>query len=164
MRVFVTNHALSGVLIGRLLKDRPGTALLAGVASHLALDMVPHWGCSVAKLGKKRSYQQKRPSTSFLTAAKRDGVLGLMTMAAATIAVERPARVSTVAAMTAAILLDLDKPLFYFFGITPFPSVVQRLHGWVQNESPDGLSNELRVGFAFASADLFTIVRGRHRG
>ena len=43
--MFVTNHVLSGVLIGRPLKKRPGTALLAGVASHLVLDAIPHWGC-----------------------------------------------------------------------------------------------------------------------
>ncbi len=43
--MFVTNHVLSGVVIGRLLERHPVTAFVAGVGSHLALDMVPHWGC-----------------------------------------------------------------------------------------------------------------------
>jgi hypothetical protein len=43
--MFVTNHVLSGVLIGKVLADRPAAALAVGVASHLALDAVPHWGC-----------------------------------------------------------------------------------------------------------------------
>ena len=59
--MFVTNHVLSGVLIGRALKKRPGLALLAGVASHLVLDAIPHWGCNPGR-------------AHFLTVAKRDGV------------------------------------------------------------------------------------------
>jgi hypothetical protein len=163
--VFVTNHVLSGVLIGRLLKERPAAALVAGVASHLVLDAVPHWGCRVSKPGKKdRTSEQLGQTPRFLKVAKRDGVLGSVAMVAATLAVERPARTATVAAMTGAVLLDLDKPFVYFFGVNPFPAVVQRLHGWIQNESPGGLSNELRFGCAFAAADLVTVVRARRLG
>jgi hypothetical protein len=163
--VFVTNHVLSGMLVGRLLKNRPGTALVAGIASHLVLDAVPHWGCRVSKLGpKQQSSEQWGPSASFLTMAKRDGVLGLVAMAAGALAVERPARSATLAAMTGAVLLDLDKPLLHFFGVNPFPAVVQRLHGWVQNESPGGMTNEVRFGAAFAVADLLTVVRARRPG
>lgn len=150
--MFVTNHVLSGVLIGRLLKRRPGAALLAGVASHLILDAVPHWGCIRSQAGG---------TERFLTVAKRDGVLGLVAMAAAALAVERPARTATVAAMTGAVLLDLDKPFLHFLGLNPFPAVVQKLHEQIQNESPDGLPNELRFGAAFAVADLLTVVRAR---
>jgi hypothetical protein len=149
--VFVTNHVLSGVLIGRLLKTRPGAALLAGVASHLVLDAMPHWGCSSSEPGR----------ADFLTVAKRDGVLGLAAMASAALAVERSARAATVAAMAGAVLLDLDKPLLHFFGFDPFPGVVQRLHCRIQNESPGGMPNELRVGAAFALADLLTVLRAR---
>jgi len=149
--VFVTNHVLSGVLIGRLLKKRPGTALLAGVASHLVLDAIPHWGCRSAEPGR----------ADFLTVAKRDGVLGLVAMAAATLAVERPARTATVTAMAGAVLFDLDKPFLYFVGFDPFPLVVQRLHRQIQNESRGGMPNELRFGAAFALADLLTLWRAR---
>jgi hypothetical protein len=163
--VFVTNHVLSGMLVGRLFKNRPGTAFVAGIASHLILDAVPHWGCRVSKLGPKEKVSEKSgQSAPFLTMAKRDGVLGLVAMAAGALAVERPARNATVAAMTGAVLLDLDKPLFYFFGVNPFPAVVQSVHGWVQNESPGGMTNELRFGAAFAAADLLTVVRARRPG
>jgi len=163
--VFVTNHVLSGVLIGRLLKRRPVAALLVGVASHLVLDAVPHWGCRVSKPGEKdRTSEPLGQTPRFLRVAKRDGVLGSVAMAAATLAVEKPARPASVAAMAGAVLLDLDKPFVYFFGVNPFPAVVQRLHGWIQNESPGGLSNELRFGCAFAAADLFTVARARRLG
>ena len=150
--MFVTNHVLSGVLIGRLLKRRPGAALIAGVASHLVLDAIPHWGCSSSEPGR----------ADFLTMAKRDGVLGLAAMASVALAVEQPARAATVAAMTGAVLLDLDKPFLHFLGFNPFPAVVQELHDRIQNESRGGMPNELRFGAAFALADLLTILRARH--
>jgi hypothetical protein len=149
--VFVTTHVLSGVLIGRLLKKRPAAALLAGIGSHLVLDAIPHWGCRSGR-------------THFLTVAKRDGVLGLTAMTSMALAVEPSARVAKVSAMAGAVLLDLDKPFVYFFGIDPFPKAVRRLHRRVQNESSDGLPNELRFGFAFAAADIFTILRARRLG
>jgi hypothetical protein len=152
--VFVTNHALSGVLIGRLLRKRPRAAFVAGIASHLVLDAIPHWGCNSSEPGR----------ANFLTVAKRDGVLGLAAMASAVFAVERPARVATLAAMTGAVLLDLDKPFLHFLGVNPFPEVVQRLHNRVQNESPTGLSNELRFGVGFAVADVLTVLRARRIG
>ncbi|HZM57790.1 MAG TPA: hypothetical protein VFC03_22510, partial [Acidimicrobiales bacterium] len=73
--MFVTNHVLSGVLVGQVLADRPAAAAAAafaaafavGVASHLALNAVPHWGCDLAGVdGPER----------FLRVAKRDGLLG----------------------------------------------------------------------------------------
>lgn len=110
--MFVTNHVLSGVAIGRLLERRPVTAFVVGVGSHLALDMVPHWGCAHSTaLGRQ----------SFLRYAKRDGVLGLLTMMCAASAVDRKARTATIAAMAGAVLLDADKPLLHFFGRNPFP-------------------------------------------
>ena len=42
-RVLLTNHVLSGALIGALAR-RPLPAFAAGVASHFVLDAVPHWG------------------------------------------------------------------------------------------------------------------------
>ena len=41
--VLVTNHVLSGAFIGRAAPG-PVSAFAAGVASHFALDAVPHWG------------------------------------------------------------------------------------------------------------------------
>jgi hypothetical protein len=40
--MFVTNHALAGVLIGQVLEENPMAAFAAGVVSHLALDAMPH--------------------------------------------------------------------------------------------------------------------------
>ena len=51
-----------------------------------------------------------------------------------------------VSGMIGAVLLDLDKPSAHFFGRTPFPAAVNRFHGAIQNESPDGLAAEFAWG------------------
>jgi hypothetical protein len=152
MQVFVTNHVLSGIVIGRVLGRRPATAFVVGVGSHLLLDSIPHWSCDKSTDGGRER---------FLKAAKRDGVLGLATMAAATLVADRRVRTATVAAMAGAVLLDLDKPLLYFFRVNPFPRPVQRLHGWVQNESPDGMPSE--VGFGVICAAVSATILSRTR-
>jgi hypothetical protein len=151
--VFVTNHVLSGVLVGRVLKRKPTTAFLVGVGSHLLLDAIPHWGCDrEAPGGEER----------FVKAAKRDGFLGLAVLAIAVAAVDRSARWGTAMAIAGAVLLDLDKPIEYFFGVYPFPDVVARIHGGVQNESYDGMKREFVYGAVLGSAAASTL-GARHR-
>jgi hypothetical protein len=149
--VFVTNHVLSGALIGRRLAGRPVTAFAVGVVSHLVLDATPHWGC-------------RRGDEAFLAVAKRDGVLGLAAMATAALCADRPTRVSTLAGMAGAVLLDLDKPSLYFFGRNPLAGPVQRFHEKIQNESPkNGMRIELGFGLATAATQAITTVAARRR-
>ena len=150
--MFVTNHVLSGVVVGRLLERHPVAAFVVGVGSHLALDMVPHWGC-----GADRALDDDL----FLRYAKRDGVLGLASAACAIGAVPGRARPATVAAIAGAVLLDMDKPMLHFFGRVPFPDWVQRIHGSVQNESTQGLPNEIAFGLSCAALDAVIARRGR---
>jgi len=150
--VFVTNHVLSGVVIGRALNGRPVTAFAVGVGSHLVLDSVPHWGCDVeVPEGPER----------FLRVARRDGLLGLAVGIGVSALVGRQFRLSTVAAIAGAVLLDLDKPFDHFFNLRPFPLAIQHLHGRVQNESSSGLPNELVAGVVMAVSDALIISRGR---
>jgi len=152
--MFVTNHVLSGVLIGRALERRPVAAFVVGVGSHLLVDAIPHWGCD-----RSAPDAQER----FLQVARRDGVLGLGIMAGAALAVGPKARPAVIAAMAGAALLDLDKPIEHFFGFYPFPDPVRRLHVWIQNESTAGLPKELAFGAVFAVADTLAVVRSRRR-
>ena len=64
--VLLTNHVLSGALIGAVVR-RPVPAFAAGVASHFVLDAVPHWG----DWGSIRR---------FLQVAVPDGLIGLAAM------------------------------------------------------------------------------------
>jgi len=150
--MFVTNHVLSGVLVGRWLKQKPTTAFVVGVGSHLLLDAIPHWGCDREVPGGE---------DRFVQAAKRDGLLGLAALAIGVATVDRSARWATALAIAGAVLLDLDKPIEYFFGFYPFPDVVARIHGAVQNESYDGLKREFVYGAALGSAATASTLRGR---
>ena len=152
--MFATNHVLSGIAIGRLLERRPATALVVGVGSHLVLDMVPHWGC---ELGTVTNRQQ------FLRYAQRDGILGLVAALGGLAAVDRRARPATLAAIAGATVLDADKPAMYFWGKNPFPLAVRRIHSWAQNESPEGMPNEIVFGLSCALADVVIAVRSRRR-
>ena len=152
--MFVTNHVLSGAVAGQMLKRKPVAAFLVGVGSHLVLDSIPHWGCDWdAPGGKDR----------FFRAAVWDGLLGATVMLIAAASVDRLSRRSTVAAMAGAVLLDLDKPISFATGRNPFPDIVQRIHSGIQNESTEGMPNEVRFGLAFAAIDAVTAVAQRRR-
>jgi hypothetical protein len=150
--VFVTNHVVSGVLIGRALESSPAAAFVVGIGSHLAVDLIPHWGCEKLPDG----YTDR-----FLRAARRDGLLGLAAMAACAAAVDPKARPAVIAAMAGAVLLDLDKPCKHFFGFNPFPRPVRRVHTWVQRESASGMRNEVAFGAVFSLIDAVAAVRSR---
>ncbi len=150
--MFVTNHVLSGVLIGQIVADRPVTAFAIGVASHLAMDAIPHWGCDVLTPDGYRR---------FVGAARVDGLLGLGVLGLATIVVGRRSRAATLAAMAGAALLDMDKPAMYFFRIEPFPEFVNRLHRRMQNESEDGLHREFAFGTLLAGIDAAAVILRR---
>jgi len=150
--VFVTNHVLSGVVIGQLLARRPVVAFAVGVASHLVLDAVPHWDCDT---------HTPEGSARFLRAARVDGLVGLGTMALGVACVSRGSRLATMAAMVGAVVLDVDKPAKHFFDLEPFPRFVNRVHGMIQNESPDGLVREMAWGIAFVGMDATAVTLRR---
>jgi hypothetical protein len=153
--MFVTNHVLAGAIIGRWYADRPVTAFLIGAGSHLAMDSVPHWGCDAEAPGGPER---------FLRAARRDGVVGLAAAGGAVLAADRECRVSTMAAICGSVLLDLDKPVEHFFDISPFPAVVQWIHGAIQRESEGGMPMEVATGVLLAVADAWMARRSRRRG
>jgi hypothetical protein len=133
--VLVTNHVLSGALVGRALRSIPA-AFAVGVVSHLALDAVPHWG--------------GRPIADVMGVAVADGLTGLATMASVTLATEPERRLPVLAGMAGAAFLDLDKPSTVFFGFSPFPRAVDALHVRVQRESPRRMPQEILVGLGGA--------------
>jgi hypothetical protein len=135
--VFVTSHVLAGATIGALLGRRPAVAFAAGMASHFVMDACPHWGFAMDGPGAE---------ARFLRVARRDGCAGLAAMATGAALASRRTRVSVTLAMAGAALPDLDKPFVHFFDLNPFPDWFQAFHERIQNESPDLLGHELRVG------------------
>jgi hypothetical protein len=145
--MLVTNHVLSGALIGHAATSVP-VAFAAGVVSHLLLDAVPHWGV-------------RRPIQEVMAVAVPDGLIGATTMAVVTGTTDPRRRARVLAGMAGAAFLDLDKPCAVFFGFSPFPRVVDALHARVQRESAHRMPQEILVGVSGMLAVAAVTLRGR---
>lgn len=139
--MLVTNHVLAGAAIGALVR-KPLPALALGVASHLAMDVIPHWGLP-------HGLAEPEKDTHFLRIARRDGLAGLAAMGAA-FGLAKGRRLPVLAAMVGAALLDVDKPARYFFGTSPFPQAVDRFHARIQRERPHKMRQEFAVAAGLA--------------
>jgi hypothetical protein len=144
--MLVTNHVLSGVVIGAAAR-RPAAAFALGVASHFALDAVPHWG----KFPDRRGY---------LRVAVTDGLVGLAAMGTMTALAPRGSRVAVLAGMAGAALPDLDKPCQLFFGRSPFPLAVDDFHRRIQHEALRRAHFEAAAAVVFGSIGV-ALLRGR---
>lgn len=151
--VLVTNHVLAGAVLGAgPLARRPVRAFALGVASHFALDRVPHWG------DERRSV--------FLVTAVCDGLAGLAAIALVARASrrQRPAvLLSALAGMAGGAFPDLDKPSALFFGRSPFPVRWDDFHTRIQRESPRRLPQEFVVAAALSGL-VALLLRGSRRG
>jgi hypothetical protein len=132
--MFITNHVLSGALIGLAAPRRPVKVALVAAGSHFVLDSVPHWG--------------NRDPAFFRKVAIVDGLVGLATMRAVMGAVPRGTRVAVLAGMLGAAFPDADKPALMFFGRSPFPALVDGFHLTIQRESSNGIRTEIRAAVA----------------
>jgi hypothetical protein len=143
--VLLTNHVLSGALIGALAR-RPLPAFAAGVASHFVLDTMPHWG----QWGSQRR---------FLRVAVPDGLISLAVAGALAAAAPSGGRPAVLAGMAGAALPDMDKPSRLWFGRSPFPGAVDRFHSRIQHEAPHRAHVELLAAGALASVALIAFRR-----
>jgi hypothetical protein len=148
--MFITNHVLAGTLAGTALRRRPVLAFAAGFATHVAMDMTPHWG------------NPTLDEDGFFAVAKRDGILGLATLALIAVA-GVPPRTALLAGIAGASVLDADKPTEHFFGFNPFPAAVDRFHKAIQRESPEGMRTEVAFGVTLAAACAAVLVSRRRR-
>ena len=148
--MFITNHVLAGAIAGTVCRRRPVAAFGVGFATHVVMDMTPHWGNP--QLGRD----------GFYAVAKRDGLLGLATVALISVA-GVPPRTALIAGMAGAAILDSDKPGEFFFGVNPLPKWIDRIHKQIQRESPEGLRTELAAGVALAAVAAALLARDRRR-
>jgi hypothetical protein len=116
--VLFTNHMLAGALVGRYAR-RPAAAFPVGVASHVLMDVVPHWG--------------DWDDPELLRVARVDGLVALAVAVHAVRSTPPHHRAAVLAGMTGAGLLDLDKPGRHFFGVSPFPRRVDAWHARIQH-------------------------------
>lgn len=151
--MLITTHVLSGALLGRAL-GRPGRALLTGVASHLALDRLPHWG-------QGGGWPPADMDDATYRIAVLDGLAGLA-LIAAILGVTAPRhRPQVLAGIVGACLPDLDKPGRRFLGGSPWPERFDRFHVCLQVgvESPHRLRQDVLVAAAGTVVTLAVLSR-----
>ena len=116
--MLITNHVLSGAVIGAVARSTP-EAFGLGVVSHFALDSIPHFGVDDEHL---------------MRIAVPDGLLGLAAIAAVARFTPRNRLLPVLAGVFGACLPDMDKPGNVFFGRSPFPGWFDRFHEDIQDE------------------------------
>jgi hypothetical protein len=135
--VLITNHVVAGAVLGAMAPG-PKSAFALGIASHVAMDALPHWG---------------HPDYDvFIKVAVVDGLVGLATLATLARATSPGLRAAVVAGMLGACLPDADKPSTLFFGRSPFPAWVDEVHKRIQNEAHERMPYEAVGGLLGALA------------
>ncbi|MGH2687324.1 MAG: hypothetical protein ACRDKW_00735, partial [Actinomycetota bacterium] len=78
-------------------------------------------------------------------------------------ALARGRRLPVLAGMVGAALLDVDKPSRHFFGRSPFPAMVDRVHADIQvgREHAHKMGQEFAVAAGLAAVAAFLCSRGR---
>ena len=137
--MLISTHVLSGALLGRVV-GRPVPALAVGLASHLALDRLPHWG-------KGGGWPVEDLDDETFRVAVVDGLAGLTLIAVLLRVVPARSRAAVLAGIVGACLPDLDKPGRRFVGRSPWPERFDRLHAemQVEVESPDRLAQDVAI-------------------
>ena len=148
--MLVTNHVAAGAAIGAVLHRRPALAFAVGVASHLAMDCLPHWGLPRVPESHDR----------FLEVAKKDGLAGLAAVAVLT-GPAKGLRTGVLAGIAGATLLDVDKPARHFFDRNPVPAPIQDFHERIQREAPHRMRNEMVVAAGLLALSGLLVARGR---
>lgn len=134
--MLITNHVLSGAVIGLVTPDATG-AFGRGFVSHFVLDAVPHFGVDADHL---------------MRVAVPDGLVGLAAIAAIARVTPRRRLLPVLAGVAGACVPDLDKPGLQFFGASPFPPWFDRAHAAIQSESRHRLPAELAAAAALSVA------------
>ena len=134
--MLITNHVLSGAVIGAVAPD-VGQAAALGFMSHFVLDGLPHFGVDERHL---------------LKIAVPDGLVGLATIAAVARATPRDRLLPVLAGIVGACLPDLDKPGRVFFGRSPFPGWFDAAHARIQDEEVHRFTTELAAAAVFTAA------------
>ena len=142
--MLITNHVLSGAVIGATAPDA-ATAAVRGFVSHFVLDAVPHFGVD---------------SRHFMRIDVPDGLLGLATIYVIARATPRRQLLPVLAGIFGACLPDVEKPVRQFSGRSPFPPWFDRAHAAIQTESMHRWPVEIAAAAA-SGAVLAALTRRR---
>ncbi len=148
--MLATSHTAVGAALSALARSHPVVAFGLGVASHFALDAIPHWGAAP---------NHPIAPDQFITVARRDGVSALI-LSGFALAIS-PFRLATAAAVVGAVAPDANMPLEHFFKARVWPATFERFHSVIQSEHPSRLRRDAYVAAVLSILALGTLAAAR---
>jgi hypothetical protein len=152
--MILSTHAIVGGAIASLIPAHPVLAVVAGFASHFAIDAIPHWdyplrSISVGKNADNRRLQLSRGALADLLLIGTDVGIGL---ALSVWLFAAPATVWTI--FLGALAATLPDTLQFVHSLHPHGPLdtLQRFHGWMHTKRKLAWRPGVSSQIAFASA------------
>jgi hypothetical protein len=152
--MILTTHAIVGGALASLFPAHPILAVVAGFASHFAIDAIPHWDYPLQSIslapGQRNRLKWEKPILRDMALICFDACAGL-TLAIGLFSVHA----SILVVVLGAIAGMLPDPLQFAYSLRPQEPLVtlQRFHRWIhtkrQLDWPIGVSSQ--IAFALAA-------------
>jgi hypothetical protein len=161
--MILSTHAIVGGAIASFIPTHPALALVAGFASHFAIDAIPHWDYPLRSIaiGTGADNRRLRISGGVLIDLLKIGVDACVGLALALWLFATPASMIVVGLSACAAMLP--DPLQFVHSLMPRGplSTLQRFHGWIHSKRmlawKLGISSQ--IAFAGAVSALAIAVR-----
>jgi hypothetical protein len=161
--MILSTHAIVGGAIASFIPSHPVLAVVAGFASHFAIDAIPHWdyplrSISVGRKADNRRLQLKWGVLADLLLISADAVIGL---ALSVWLFATPTTVCTIClGATAAMLPDALQFVHSLYPRGPLVTL-QRFHGWIHTKRKLAwrLGVSSQIVFASAAAALAIVMK-----
>jgi hypothetical protein len=149
--LILATHAIVGAAIASQIPNHPITALVAGIASHFAIDAIPHWDYPLRSILSKKG----SPLTldrRLLVDCSLIAVDGLGGLAIALSLFAQPGALLTI--LLGALGGMLPDPFQFVHRLYPHEPLrtVQRFHGWIHTKRkldwPLGVASQLAFNAA----------------
>jgi hypothetical protein len=152
--MILSTHAVVGGAIASLLPSHPAFAVVAGFASHYAIDAIPHWDYPLGSIvvGKNADNRRLRLSRGVLIDLIKIGVDACAGLALVLWLFATPASMRVVGLAACAAMLPDPLQFLHSLGPREPLSTLQRFHGWIHSKRKLSWKLGISSQIAFASA------------
>jgi hypothetical protein len=133
--MILTTHAIVGAAIASLIPDHPVGAFLVGVASHFAIDAIPHWDYPLRSMFRRAAGTSLIVDTGLLTDFGFIALDGIAGLALAIWVFATPTTIATI--MLGALGGMAPDPLQFVHRLYPHEPLrtLQRFHLWIHTKT-----------------------------
>jgi hypothetical protein len=153
--MILSTHAIVGAAVASLIPDHPVGAFLIGVASHFAIDAIPHWDYPLRSMFRKAAGTPLVVDTGLLTDFGFIALDGIAGLALAIWLFATPITIVTV--ILGALGGMAPDPLLFVHRLYPHEPLrtLQRFHLWIHAKTKLGWKLGVTTQGAFALVVTF---------